>query len=66
MDDPEYRPGQSGNRQRPPVQIITSAPSPTRHHHGNGEIFDVTVSAIQGPGGGKGSATGTLYFEDFI
>lgn len=41
MDDTEYKPGRQ--------PIVTARPQP------NGDIFDVTVSAIQGPGyGGQG------------
>lgn len=52
LDDTEYRPvsgqsGGAGRRPKPPQRV----PAPY------GEIFDVTVSAIQGPNGGSGSAT---------
>nr|XP_018902435.1 PREDICTED: uncharacterized protein LOC109034002 [Bemisia tabaci] len=46
LDDPEYKPG---GQQRP---IITAPP--TRHQSVKGDIFDVTVSAIQGPSGQSG------------
>lgn len=50
LDDTEYKPG--GHR---PPQIITARPPIGQI----GEIFDVTVSAIQGPGGGSvGSNSG--------
>lgn len=55
LDDPEFKPGGGGHRpnqrpQRPPVQPTRHTPPP-----GYGEIFDVTLSAIQGPGSGSGS-----------
>lgn len=43
LDDPEYKPGDAFHH-RP----ILTAPPP---RPGGGEIFDVTVSAVQGPGG---------------
>lgn len=54
LDDPEYKPG--AHRRPPP--IITSPPAkPT-----NRDSFDVTVSAIQGPGGTDNSSkTGHPY-----
>nr|XP_014085266.1 mucin-5AC isoform X3 [Bactrocera oleae] len=64
LDDPEFKPG---GRPRPP-RPIQSRPGdvqqqppyniqPTRQHlpPGYGEIFDVTLSAIQGPGSVGGS-----------
>ncbi|XP_039148775.1 uncharacterized protein LOC6733349 isoform X3 [Drosophila simulans] len=62
LDDPEFKPG---GRPRPPVQrppaqqtLPLPAVQPTRQHlpPGYGEIFDVTLSAIQGPGP-KGSGS---------
>ncbi|CAH2215512.1 jg22695, partial [Pararge aegeria aegeria] len=52
LDDPDFKP--HGSRYRPPdAPVITAAET---HLPGYGEIFDVTVSAIQGPGekGGSG------------
>lgn len=59
LDDPEFKPGGSGRHpqhhhhqrqpQQPPVQPTRPVTPP-----GYGEIFDVTLSAIQGPGGGGG------------
>lgn len=43
LDDPEYKPGGGSFAYRP---IVTMPPKRTSA----GEIFDVTVSAIQGPG----------------
>ncbi|XP_017781909.1 PREDICTED: uncharacterized protein LOC108566509 isoform X3 [Nicrophorus vespilloides] len=51
LDDTEYKPG--GVLKRP--QIVTARPPQI------GEIFDITVSAIQGPGGGGGSGQGKPY-----
>lgn len=63
LDDPEFKPGgharpplpqqppiQQQQRPRPPVQ-----PSKPNLPPGYGEIFDITLSAIQGPGSGSGS-----------
>lgn len=47
MDDPEYKPG---GKPRP---IITGTPV-------RGEVFDVTVSAIQGPGATGSGAPPTV------
>lgn len=49
LDDPEFKPGGQARPVRPYQNI-----QPTRPHlpPGYGEIFDVTLSAIQGPGGG--------------
>ncbi|KAI5693233.1 hypothetical protein M8J75_011495 [Diaphorina citri] len=56
LDDTEYKP--AGHRRPHPPPIITAAP-PTRVQ---GDIFDVTVSAIQGPGGeGNGTKTGQAF-----
>lgn len=46
LDDPEFKPG--GVATGEPPEIITA---PVRRPPGMGEVFDVTVSAIQGPGG---------------
>lgn len=48
LDDPEFKPGGQARPARPYQNI-----QPTRPHlpPGYGEIFDVTLSAIQGPGG---------------
>ncbi|CAG5005343.1 unnamed protein product [Parnassius apollo] len=51
LDDTDFKP--HGSRYRPDASVIT-APEP--HLPGYGEIFDVTVSAIQGPGE-KGGAS---------
>lgn len=45
LDDPEYKPGGGSIAYRP---IVTAPPRQTST--GGGEIFDITVSAIQGPG----------------
>ncbi|KAL5286382.1 pwn family protein [Megaselia abdita] len=52
LDDPEFKPGGQSRPARPYQNI-----QPTRPHlpPGYGEIFDVTLSAIQGPGGGPGT-----------
>ncbi|KAH8267098.1 hypothetical protein KR018_003735, partial [Drosophila ironensis] len=64
LDDPEFKPGGRPRpiNQRPPPQQPQNLPlpavQPTRQHlpPGYGEIFDVTLSAIQGPGP-KGSGS---------
>nr|XP_017031981.1 mucin-5AC isoform X3 [Drosophila kikkawai] len=64
LDDPEFKPGGRPRpvNQRPPPQPQQKLPlpavQPTRQHlpPGYGEIFDVTLSAIQGPGP-KGSGS---------
>ncbi|XP_071449255.1 uncharacterized protein [Hetaerina americana] len=48
LDDTEYKPGLAAEG-----DILTAAP-PHRVNGGHGEVFDVTVSAIQGPGGSTG------------
>ncbi|XP_065344618.1 uncharacterized protein pwn isoform X1 [Cloeon dipterum] len=47
LDDPEFKPGGVAAA-GPPPPIITA---PVRRPPAVGEVFDVTVSAIQGPGG---------------
>lgn len=47
LDDPEFQPGHKNNYKGPPA-VNTRPP-------GYGEIFDITLSAIQGPGGNTGS-----------
>ena len=54
LDDPEFKPGQknsnTNSRPRlPPIQQKPNLPP------GYGEIFDITLSAIQGPNGNTGS-----------
>lgn len=51
LDDPEFQPGQKhpSNRPRPPANQKPNLPP------GYGEIFDITLSAIQGPNGNTGS-----------
>ncbi|XP_046403761.1 uncharacterized protein LOC124169248 isoform X2 [Ischnura elegans] len=49
LDDTEYKPGLVATE----GDIVTAAP-PHRVNGGHGEVFDVTVSAIQGPGGNTG------------
>ncbi|XP_036670045.3 uncharacterized protein pwn isoform X4 [Drosophila suzukii] len=63
LDDPEFKPGgrpRPPNQRPPPAQQTLPLPAvqPTRQHlpPGYGEIFDVTLSAIQGPGP-KGSGS---------
>lgn len=58
LDDPEFKPGGNNQRpqsppQRPRPPIQASRPHPGLP--GYGEIFDITLSAIQGPGSGSGS-----------
>ncbi|XP_075167091.1 calcium-binding EGF-like domain-containing protein pawn isoform X2 [Haematobia irritans] len=63
LDDPEFKPGGRPRPQRPPQPQIPHNPvppvniQPTRQQlpPGYGEIFDVTLSAIQGPGSQGGS-----------
>lgn len=50
LDDPEFKPG--GHRQRPQIQPTRPVTPP-----GYGEIFDVTLSAIQGPSGSGSQQT---------
>lgn len=50
LDDPEFKPG--GHRQRPQIQSTRPVTPP-----GYGEIFDVTLSAIQGPSGSGSQQT---------
>jgi hypothetical protein len=52
LDDPEFQPGQKNQNQRPRPPIIQQKPNLPP---GYGEIFDITLSAIQGPGGNTGS-----------
>ncbi|XP_044249180.2 uncharacterized protein pwn isoform X1 [Drosophila takahashii] len=62
LDDPEFKPGgrprPPPNQRPPPTLPLPAAVQPTRQHlpPGYGEIFDVTLSAIQGPGP-KGSGS---------
>lgn len=46
LDDPEYKPG---GHKRPAVTNRPIITAPPQNHYG--EIFDVTVHAVQGPGG---------------
>lgn len=65
LDDPEFKPGGRPRPPRPipprPAEVQQQPPythiQPTRQHlpPGYGEIFDVTLSAIQGPGSVGGS-----------
>ncbi|XP_053963038.1 mucin-5AC isoform X3 [Anastrepha ludens] len=64
LDDPEFKPGGRPRPPRPqqsrpldPQQMPPTHIQPTRQHlpPGYGEIFDVTLSAIQGPGSVGGS-----------
>uniref|UniRef100_A0A0A1WZK6 63 kDa sperm flagellar membrane protein n=1 Tax=Zeugodacus cucurbitae TaxID=28588 RepID=A0A0A1WZK6_ZEUCU len=64
LDDPEFKPGGRPRPPRPhpprPADVPQQPPfniQPTRQHlpPGYGEIFDVTLSAIQGPGSVGGS-----------
>lgn len=55
LDDPEFKPGggrPAGQRPRPQVQPTRPVTPP-----GYGEIFDVTLSAIQGPSGSGSKQT---------
>lgn len=58
LDDPEFKPGGSG-RHPPPQQQRPQQIQPTRPvtPPGYGEIFDVTLSAIQGPSGSGSKQT---------
>lgn len=47
LDDPEYKPGAHKKRPLINTRPIVTAPPPHSYY---GEIFDVTVHAIQGPG----------------
>lgn len=52
LDDPEFQPGQKqSNQQRPRLPPNQKQNLPP----GYGEIFDITLSAIQGPNGNTGS-----------
>uniref|UniRef100_A0A1A9WPB4 EGF-like domain-containing protein n=1 Tax=Glossina brevipalpis TaxID=37001 RepID=A0A1A9WPB4_9MUSC len=74
LDDPEFLPGgrprpkrplqQPKPSSRPPVSHINI--QPTRQHlpPGYGEIFDVTLSAIQGPGS-KGGSQQTINIKPY-
>lgn len=57
LDDPEFKPG--GGYRRPPPQQQQHQIQPTRPvtPPGYGEIFDVTLSAIQGPSGSGSKQT---------
>ncbi|XP_026325398.1 uncharacterized protein LOC113234311 isoform X2 [Hyposmocoma kahamanoa] len=57
LDDPDFKP--HGSRLPMEVPVITA--TETRLPPGFGEIFDVTVSAIHGPGGEKG---GSVHIEN--
>lgn len=52
LDDPEFQPGQKNSNQRPRQPQIQQKPNLPP---GYGEIFDITLSAIQGPNGNTGS-----------
>ncbi|CAB3236336.1 unnamed protein product [Arctia plantaginis] len=52
LDDPDFKP--HGTRYRPDASVITAVDTKPP---GYGEIFDVTVSAIQGLGSDKGGAS---------
>ncbi|XP_055385324.1 uncharacterized protein LOC129614628 [Condylostylus longicornis] len=63
LDDPEFKPGgivRPSNYNRPQIQ-------PTRQHllPGYGEIFDVTLSAIQGPGNGASGSKQTINIKPY-
>lgn len=49
LDDPEFQPGQKHQNTRPRQPTSPNLPP------GYGEIFDITLSAIQGPNGNTGS-----------
>jgi hypothetical protein len=53
LDDPEFKPGHKSNI----IQNYNSRLPPTKDNlpPGYGEIFDITLSAIQGPNGNTGS-----------
>lgn len=58
LDDPEFKPGHKTNHQgQPPPQLAPRLPPQQQQKlpPGYGEIFDVTLSAIQGPSGNTGS-----------
>ena len=52
LDDPEFQPGHQIPNSRPRQPIIQQKPNLPP---GYGEIFDITLSAIQGPNGNTGS-----------
>ncbi|KAL0267627.1 UNVERIFIED_CONTAM: hypothetical protein PYX00_009842 [Menopon gallinae] len=54
LDDPEYKPVGHKHPIKSTRPIITAPPPPSHY----GEIFDITVHAVQGPGGGEGSTAG--------
>lgn len=72
LDDPEFKPGGHSRPVRP--QRPALQPSQPARPPGYGEIFDITLSAIQGPtGGGSGVQTvnikphgGNKYQDDII
>lgn len=49
LDDPEFKPGHKNNYNN------VGSPAPDSRPPGYGEIFDITLSAIQGPNGNTGS-----------
>jgi hypothetical protein len=57
LDDPEFKPGHGRPGQRPPQRPPIQATRPLNNLPGYGEIFDVTLSAIQGLAGGGGKQT---------
>jgi hypothetical protein len=66
LDDPEFkpghgRPGQARPQQRPPIQ----ATRPLNNLPGYGEIFDVTLSAIQGLAGGGSGGKQTINIKPY-
>lgn len=54
LDDPEYKPVGHKHSIKSTRPIITAPPPPSHY----GEIFDITVHAVQGPGGDEGSTPG--------
>ncbi|GAB0089577.1 EGF-like calcium-binding, conserved site [Sergentomyia squamirostris] len=65
LDDPEFKPGQGrpGRPQQRPTKHHPYTTAPV-HPPGYGEIFDVTLSAIQGPTGGN-SGVQTVNIKPF-
>lgn len=69
LDDPEFKPGSHARPPTPPAKANNIQPSrvhPPNLPPGYGEIFDVTLSAIQGPGnGGANSGLQTINIKPF-
>ncbi|XP_030386913.1 mucin-2 isoform X2 [Scaptodrosophila lebanonensis] len=66
LDDPEFKPGGRPRPAQPPAAPQQPI-QPTRQHlpPGYGEIFDVTLSAIQGPGTKGGGSQQTINIKPY-